>query len=227
MPRKDTRLVWQRKHLLLNALHQLIQVAARQVRPADATLEDQITAKENIFLRTIEHAMARRVSWRMADLEPVISNRKYPDRRQVYRWERAKGEFKPQPFAQAMVLQQFKVGGMKCHRQVGPLECLHQFRGTAEMIKDIVVKIKTNDLEIMFRMDRGSFDEEIIETIESLGCKYLIKTKEYLTLVSQVTDPSNLFVTGDEGRETAELFTKQNAWDKDRRFIVSWVLKPE
>ena len=63
MPRKDTRLVWQRKHLLLNALQQLIQVAARQIRPADATFEDQITAKENIFLRTIEHAMARRVSW--------------------------------------------------------------------------------------------------------------------------------------------------------------------
>jgi len=66
-----------------------------------------------------------------------------------------------------------------------------------------------------------------IETIESLGCSYLIKAKEYPTPVSQVSDPSVLFVTGDEGRETAELYTKQNTWDKDRRFVVSRILKPE
>ena len=34
-------------------------------------------------------------------------------------------------------------------------------------------------------------------------------------------------MTGDEGRETAELVTKLNTWDKDRRFVVSRVLKPE
>ena len=99
--------------------------------------------------------------------------------------------------------------------------------GAAEMIKEIVANIKTDDLEIMFRMDSGYFDEEIIEPIESLGCKYLIKAKEYPTLVSRVTDPSIFFVTGDEGRETAELITKQNTWNKDRRFVISQVLKPE
>jgi len=99
--------------------------------------------------------------------------------------------------------------------------------GAAEMIKEIVANIKTDDLEIMFRMDSGYFDEEIIETIESLGCKYLIKGKVYPTLASQVTDPSILFVKGEEGRETVELFTKLNTWDKNRRFVVSRVLKPE
>ena len=99
--------------------------------------------------------------------------------------------------------------------------------GAAEMIKEIVANIKTDDLEIMFRMDSGYFDEEIIETIESLGCKYLIKGKVYPTLASQVTDPSILFIKGEEGRETAELFTKLNTWEKDRRFVVSRVLKPE
>ena len=96
--------------------------------------------------------------------------------------------------------------------------------GAAEMIKEIVANIKTGDLEILFRMDSGYFDEEIIETIESLGCKYLIKAKEYPTLVSQVTDSSVLFVTGNEGRETTELLTEQNIRDKDRRFVVSRVL---
>jgi len=49
----------------------------------------------------------------------------------------------------------------------------------------------------------------------------------YPTLASQITDPSILFVKGEEGRETTGLFTKLNKWYKDRRFIVSLVLKPE
>jgi hypothetical protein len=99
--------------------------------------------------------------------------------------------------------------------------------GAAEMIKEIVANIKTDELEILFRMDSGYFDEDIIETIELLGCTYLIKGKEYPTLASQVTAPSIIFVKGDEGRETTELFTQLNTWDKDRRFVVSRVLKPE
>ena len=63
-------------------------------------------------------------------------------------------------------------------------------------------------------MDSGYFDEEIIETIESTGCKYLIKGKVYPTLALQLADPSILFVKGEEGRETAELFTKLNKWNK-------------
>jgi hypothetical protein len=82
-------------------------------------------------------------------------------------------------------------------------------------------------VEIMFRMDSGYFDENIIHTIESAGCKYLIKGKQYPTLAFQVTDPSILFIKGEKGRETAELFTKLDTWDKDRRFVVSRVLKPE
>jgi hypothetical protein len=81
--------------------------------------------------------------------------------------------------------------------------------GASEMIKEIVSNIKTDDLEIMFRMDSGYFDEE------------------YPTLASQITDSSILFVKGEEGRETTELFTKLNTWDKARRFVVSRVLKPE
>jgi hypothetical protein len=95
------------------------------------------------------------------------------------------------------------------------------------MIKEIIANIKTEDLEIMFRMDSGYFDEDIVKIIESLVCKYLIKGKEYPTLASQVMDPSILFVKGDEGRETVELVTKLNTWDKDRRFVVSRILKPE
>jgi hypothetical protein len=108
--------------------------------------------------------------------------------------------------------------------------------GSSEMIKAIVANItcaggtgadKTDNLEILFRKDSGYFDDDIIETIELLGCKYLIRGKEYPTLASQAMDPSILFVTGDEGRETAELVMKLNTWDKERRFVVSRVIKPE
>ena len=99
--------------------------------------------------------------------------------------------------------------------------------GAAEMIKEIVAQIKTDDLEILFRMDSGYFDDDIIEIIESAGCQYLIKGKEYPTLASQVTAPTISFMKGEEGRETTELFTKLDTWDKDRRFVVSRILKPE
>ena len=99
--------------------------------------------------------------------------------------------------------------------------------GASEIIKEIAANIKTDGLDILFRMDSGYFDEEIIKTIESFGCKYLIKGKVYTTLASQITEPSVVFVKGKEGRETAELLTKLNTWDKDRRFVASRVLKPD
>ena len=99
--------------------------------------------------------------------------------------------------------------------------------GATELIKEIVTTLKTSDLEIFFRMDSGYFDEEIIETIESLGCKFLIKAKAYATLVSQVTASSAVFHKGINERETAELIIKLDKWKKKRRFVVSRVLKPE
>ena len=43
--------------------------------------------------------------------------------------------------------------------------------GAAEMIKEIITHLKEEGLEITFRMDSGYFDEDILETIQSLGCK--------------------------------------------------------
>jgi hypothetical protein len=99
--------------------------------------------------------------------------------------------------------------------------------GAAEMIKEIMAHLKDEGLEITFRMDSGYFDDAILETIESLGGKYVIKGKGYPTLVAQVTDPSITFVTGESGRETTEFVTALNTWEKDRRFVVSRVLKDE
>jgi hypothetical protein len=98
--------------------------------------------------------------------------------------------------------------------------------GAAEMIKEIVAHIKTDDLEILFRMDSGYFDDNIIEAIESAGCKYLIKGIKYPPLASQVTPPTISFTKDDEGRETNELVTNLDTWNKDRRFVVSRILTP-
>jgi hypothetical protein len=99
--------------------------------------------------------------------------------------------------------------------------------GTVEMIKEIMAYLKDEGLEITYRMGSGYFDDAILESIESFGCTYVIKGKEYPTLVAQVTEPSVVFVTGEEGRETTELTTALNTWDKARRFVVSRVLKDE
>lgn len=50
-----------------------------------------------------------------------------------------------------------------------------------------------------------------------------IETASFLWLIISFI----LIVKGDECRETTELFTKLNTWDKNRRFVVSRVLKPE
>jgi len=69
--------------------------------------------------------------------------------------------------------------------------------------------------------------KKLLKPLNQTGCKYLIKGKVYPTLASQVTDPSIIFVRGEEGRETTELFMKLNKWNKERRFIVARILKPE
>jgi hypothetical protein len=76
----------------------------------------------------------------------------------------------------------------------------------------------------IIRRSGGFFDDDITATIESFECTNAIKGKEYPTLVSQVTAPTISFIKSEEGRETTELFTKLDTWDKDRRFVVSRVL---
>ena len=99
--------------------------------------------------------------------------------------------------------------------------------GSAGMIQEIMAHLKDEDLKVTFRMDSGYFDEEILETIETLGCMYVIKGKVYSTLVAQATDPDLIFGAGEEGQETTELVTSLNTWKKDRRFEISRVLKEE
>lgn len=97
--------------------------------------------------------------------------------------------------------------------------------GAAGLIQEIIAQIQDMGVRITFRMDSGYFDENILETIESLGYTYLIKAKGYPTLVAQAANPSLRFVPGEDGRETAELVTHLDSWKKARRFIVERVRK--
>ena len=76
-------------------------------------------------------------------------------------------------------------------------------------------------------MDSGYFDEDILETIETLGCRYVIKGKGYQTLVAQVANPNMDFVKDEAGRVTIELVTTLNTWKKAGRFVVSRIFKEE
>ena len=77
--------------------------------------------------------------------------------------------------------------------------------GAAGMIKEIMAHLEEMDLEVTFRMDSGFFDEEVLETLETLGCKYVIKGKGYPTLVAQVAGPNTVFVAGEEGQGTCHV----------------------
>ena len=90
-------------------------------------------------------------------------------------------------------------------------------KGEAERIKEILVNIKTDDLEVLFRMDSGCFDEKIIEMIESLEGQCLIKGENCSTLTSQAKKSSEEFVEIEEHREATELFTKLDKWEEIRK----------
>jgi hypothetical protein len=97
--------------------------------------------------------------------------------------------------------------------------------GAVGLIQEVIAQIQDLGVKITFRMDSGYFDETILETIETLGCTYVIKAKGYPTLVSQATNPSLAFVPGEDGRETAKLVIHLDSWKEARRFIVEWVRK--
>lgn len=97
----------------------------------------------------------------------------------------------------------------------------------AGMIQEMMTHLKEEDLEVTFPMESVYFNEELLETIELLDCMYLIKGEAYSTLVAKATEPDIVFEAGEEGREAADLVTSWNTWKKNRRFVVSRVLKDD
>ncbi len=87
------------------------------------------------------------------------------------------------------------------------------------MIKEIVANIKSDDLEIfIFEWIVATLMKKIIETIESLGCKYLIKAKKlFYTHLHKQRIHQLYSLKGEEGRETTELYTKLVKWEKRQK----------
>jgi hypothetical protein len=54
-------------------------------------------------------------------------------------------------------------------------------------------------------MDSSYFDEEILETIETLGWRYVIKGKAYPTLMAQAIDPNLIFGADKKTRKRQNL----------------------
>ena len=90
--------------------------------------------------------------------------------------------------------------------------------GTAEMIKGIIVNLRNEVDNIVFRMDNGYFSEEIAEVIEEAGCQYLVKAKEY----SNMLDKDYSYQ-----KQATLVFMKPNKWSKARKFAVVKELKLE
>lgn len=103
--------------------------------------------------------------------------------------------------------------------------------GAAELIKEIVANLKDVVKDIVFRMDSGYFSEEIIEVIEKAGYHYVIKAKNYASLISKVYSIDKLEWTKDDlserdKREYCNVSIKLDTWSKERTFVITRILKP-
>ncbi len=77
-------------------------------------------------------------------------------------------------------------------------------------------------------MDSGYFDDDIIETIESRWLQVFDQRKRISNARLSSDYPYISFTKGDEGRETTGVCYETGHFGaKDRRFVVSRVLKPE
>lgn len=65
------------------------------------------------------------------------------------------------------------------------------------------------------------------ETIESIGCKYLVKARTYRTLITKVPSGDNAFMKDNQDRYTAKFFTKLDKRKRNRKFLVSRILKTD
>ncbi|MBT9151552.1 MAG: hypothetical protein DDT40_01748 [candidate division WS2 bacterium] len=100
--------------------------------------------------------------------------------------------------------------------------------GAAEMIKEIIANLKEEVDNIVFRMDSGYFSEEIAEVIELAGYQYVVKAKEYSSLLDKVYDRP-VKIWEDYGYQKQAMFVcmKPDKWTKARKFTVVRELKPE
>ncbi|UCD99975.1 MAG: hypothetical protein JSV42_04460 [Chloroflexota bacterium] len=95
------------------------------------------------------------------------------------------------------------------------------------MIQEIIAHLKEEDLEISFHMDSINFDEDVLEMIEKLGWRFVIKGNVSLTLVARLTDPDIIFDIAGVSWDTTGLVTTLNTGEKYKRFILQQVLKDE
>ena len=95
--------------------------------------------------------------------------------------------------------------------------------GADELVKSIVAVLGDLVDEITFRFDSGYFSEKLVNIIESLNQKYVIRSKGYNTLISnlRMKNSSLKWQNYKNGKEIATIITKPNNWKKERRFIVS------
>ena len=97
--------------------------------------------------------------------------------------------------------------------------------GTKELIAEIIENLKELGLDITFRMDSGYFDEDIIKVIEESNYKYVIKAKGYSTLIKKLL-AADCEWKCTEDKEVAEITTKPDNWERERRFVIARRLKP-
>jgi hypothetical protein len=101
----------------------------------------------------------------------------------------------------------------------------HTATGTVELLKAIFTKLPPSVKSVIIRADKGFFDHETIEYLESNKALFVIVAKLTAPVKREITSLS--YQVHSSGLETTEFMYQPTKWKKQYRFVVVRRLIPE
>ena len=101
----------------------------------------------------------------------------------------------------------------------------HTATGTVELLKAVFAKLPSSVKSVIIRADKGFYDHETIEYLESNKALFVIVAK--LTAPVKRTISTLSYQVHSSGLETAEFMYQPTKWKKEYRFVVIRRLIPE
>jgi len=102
---------------------------------------------------------------------------------------------------------------------------VHTATGTVELLKAVFLKLPPSVKAVIIRADKGFYDHETIEYLESKKALFVIVAKVTAPVKREITTLS--YRIHSSGLETAEFMYQPTRWKKKYRFVVVRRLIPE
>jgi Transposase DDE domain group 1 len=110
------------------------------------------------------------------------------------------------------------------HGELRPSDT-HTATGTVELLKAVFAKLPTSVKSVIIRADKGFYDHETIEYLESNKALFVIVAKLTSPVKRKISTLS--YQVHSSGLETAEFMYQPTRWKKEYRFVVVRRLIPE